>query len=395
MKPAPGLSQVAEAIRRFVKGITLVLLAGLTASGAVYADERWVHPLCKPLATERNGPFVELGDGSLATVDDDALRVSKDEGRTWPEARPLRCGAKPAHVGHVAQILRTRKGSLVLVFLDLDNYKWQWDDAKGGPKNPDSCRLELWAVRSQDEGKTWTDRQRLLDGYNADFTGFVQTRTGRLVVTVEHLTEDPPHWVVCSFSSDDEGKKWKRSNWIDLGGHGHHDGATEPTLAELSDGRLLMLVRTSLDRFWEAFSDDDGRYWRVIRPSSIDASSAPGYLLRLRNGHLALAWNRLNPEGGTCKRAAAPSPASEVPTSWHREELSLAFSADDGKTWTEPVVIAREKGGQVAYPYLFERRPGQLWVFTRYTWDRKGKAAPPVRGCVDEGEFFRETQKKR
>ena len=130
-----------------------------------------------------------------------------------------------------------------------------------------------------------------------------------------------------------------------------------------------------------------------LQPSDLDASSAPGYLLRLRSGRLALAWNRLNPEGGTYRKTAAPSPASEVPTSWHREELSLALSGDDGKTWTKAVVIARQKGGQVAYPYLFERRPGELWVFTRYTWDRQGKAAPPVRLRVEEAAFFRETQK--
>ena len=81
--------------------------------------------------------------------------------------------------------------------------------------------------------------------------------------------------------------------------------------------------------------------------------------------------------------------------SWFREELSLAFSADDGKTWTPGVVIARQKGGQLAYPYLFERRPGELWIFTRYTWDSKGKDAPSLRVRVDENEFLRETQKKR
>ena len=390
--------------RRFVHGrlardcvtaLCLVLWAALTASGQGSGDQRWVHPLCKPLATDRNGPIVDLGDGSLATVDKQGLHVSKDDGRTWSEARPIHSGAELGHAGNVGQIVRTRKGAIVVVYLDFDNYQWQWDDAKGAPARPGSCRLEVWAIRSTDGGKTWTDRQRLLDGYNADFTGFIQTRSGRLVVTLEHLTDDPPRWIVCSFVSDDEGKTWKRSNWIDLGGHGHHDGATEPTLAELSDGRLLMLIRTSLDRFWEAYSDDDGRYWRIIRPSGIDASSSPGYLLRLRSGRLVLAWNRLNPEGGTCRRAPPRSPASEVAISWFREELSLAFSADDGKTWTPGVVIARQKGGQLAYPYLFERRSGQLWIFTRYTWDSKGKDAPSLRVRVDEDEFLRETKKKR
>ncbi|MEW6356045.1 MAG: hypothetical protein AB1696_06965 [Planctomycetota bacterium] len=46
------------------------------------------------------------------------------------------------------------------------------------------------------------------------------------MATVEHLTDDPWRWVVCSFVSDDDGKTWQRSNWIDLDGYGHHDGST-------------------------------------------------------------------------------------------------------------------------------------------------------------------------
>jgi len=42
-------------------------------------------------------------------------------------------------------------------------------------------------------------------------------------------------------------------------------------------------------------------------------------------------------------------------------------SKDDGKTWTKPAVIARRPGGGLSYPYVFERRPGELWVITRYS----------------------------
>jgi len=55
---------------------------------------------------------------------------------------------------------------------------------------------------------------------------------------------------------------------------------------------------------------------------------------------------------------------SEVPVSNHREELSLAFSEDDGKTWTQPVVIARQPGKWLSYPYLFEPAPGVVWLTT-------------------------------
>jgi hypothetical protein len=166
--------------------------------------------------------------------------------------------------------------------------------------------------------------------------------------------------------SADDGKTWRQGNIIDLGGRGDHDGAIEATVAELSNGRLLMLIRTNLDRFWEAYCDDQGRYWREIRPSRIDASSSPGHLLRLASGRLALVWNRLCAEGkGVVRRAAVG--LAETPASWQREELSLAFSADDAQTWSKPVVIARAPGGSLAYPHIFERRPGELWIATHQT----------------------------
>ena len=368
----------------------LLLLALSSATNAETESgqpPRWIHPLCEPLDCTKNGPFVQLDDGTLMIVDGKALRTSTDGGKTWSEPGEVICsGMKLEHVGHVGQPLRTHDGTLVILYLDFDGYNFSWDNEKGAP-NPE-CKLELWAIRSVDGGNTWVDNQLLVGGYNADFMGFIQTSSGRLVATIEHLDPDLKRWVACSFISDDEGKTWRRSNWIDLGGHGHHDGATEPMLVELKDGRLMMLIRTTLGQFWRAYSDDDGRYWRVIEPSGIDASSAPGWLLRLKSGRLALVWNRLNSESkGEWPKSNSTGPASEFPASWHREELSIAFSDDHGKAWTEPVVIAREDAGQLAYPYLLERAPGEIWVFTRYTYHKGGKPAPPVAVSLREVDF--------
>jgi sialidase-1 len=161
----------------------------------------------------------------------------------------------------------------------------------------------------------------------------------------------------------------------------------EPTVAELSDGRLMMLIRTGLDRFWSAYSEDQGRYWRVIQPTNIDASSAPAWLQRLQSGRLVLVWNRLNPEGKTLPKPVSGGQAFEFPALWHREELSIAFSNDDAKTWTTPVVIAREPGAQLAYPYVFEKAPGELWVFTHYTFNVQGKSAPHLAVRISEKDF--------
>ncbi|MER3417242.1 MAG: hypothetical protein C4297_13690 [Gemmataceae bacterium] len=336
-------------------------------------EGRWIHPLCQPLPVNGHGPFVELADGRLATVDSKGFRVSNDDGRTWSEPIPICPGINDKEPASY-HLVRTRSGALVLVYLDFSNYKFSWDAARKEPK--EDCRLEIWAIRSLNEGKTWADRQRLLGGYNANFFGFIQTSQGRLVASVEHLVSDPGRWVVCSLYSDDEGKTWKRSNWIDLGGHGHHDGATEPTVAELSDGRLLMLMRTNLGRFWQAWSEDAGNSWRTVLPSTLSASSAPGHLLRLRSGRLALAWNRADPEGRSYPRIHLPQ-HSQAAASWHREELSLTLSQDDGRTWTKPLVIARQPGGQLSYPYLFERQPGEIWIFAGFAYQSGGKPGLP------------------
>jgi sialidase-1 len=376
--------------------VTLIFVAVLCLADVfAESDERWINPRCTPLECTKNGPFIQFDDGSLMVVDRNRLSTSKDGGKTWSEPGPIIApGMNVEHPGHVGQLLRTRDGTIVIVYVDFTDRFFSWSEEKLAP-NP-GCKLELWVIRSTDGGKTWTDRQRLLDGYNTDFMGLIQTRDGNVVTAVGHLDFEGAHWVTYSFVSKDDGKTWRRSNVIDLGGRGHHDGADEPSLAELSDGRLMMLIRTSLGQFWKAISTDGGHHWRIIKPSGINASSAPGWLLRLKSGRLVFAWNQFKAGpawwGKRFERAAFEFPASS-----HREELSIAFSDDDGQTWTEPVVIARQPGGQLCYPYILERKPGELWVFTRYSFykggvDEKGvaktgKPAPPLAVRLMEADF--------
>ena len=58
----------------------------------------------------------------------------------------------------------------------------------------------------------------------------------------------------------------------------------------------------------------------------------------------------------------------------------MSFSSDDGKTWSTPVVIAREPKKSLAYPRVYERKPGELWVTTM-----QGE----VRRLVRETDFTR------
>jgi len=352
---------------------------------------RWIHPACTPLEISSNGPFVQLDDESLVAIDGNIMRRSSDGGKSWSEGGPpIDEGMDIGNAGHVGQFLRTREGTFVVLFLDYAKLNAAgWNNEKRAP-NPDS-HFALWSIRSTDGGATWTDRQELMGGYNADFMGLIETRDGNVVATMEHQVPELRRWISCSFVSKDSGITWRCSNWIDIGGHGHHDGATEPAVVELTDGRLLMLIRTSLGQFWKAYSSDGGVYWRILQPSGIDASSAPAWILRLSSGRLGLVWNRSRPEGASdWPKYNTPDPTFEYPASVYREELSIAFSEDEGESWTPPRVIAREPGGQLAYPYVHERSPGTLWVFTRFTFDAfdaDRNPLPPLAVEVQESDL--------
>ena len=42
-----------------------------------------------------------------------------------------------------------------------------------------------------------------------------------------------------------------------------------------------------------------------------------------------------------------------------RKVLQVAHSADEGRTWSAPVVIVR---GSATYPFLMEARSGDVWL---------------------------------
>ncbi|NUQ63294.1 MAG: exo-alpha-sialidase [Pirellulales bacterium] len=332
-----------------------------TAVGKMTGTGHWITDGAEELKLPHCGPLVRLGDGRLLVISGGRAFASPDEGKTWEEQSSLLkdAGQYAAAVGRSA--LRTKKGTILVPFMNTKKEKWTWTveqtDAPGAV-------LPTCVVRSTDEGKTWLEPQTLHDDWTGDLSAILQTRSGRIVLTSMRLLHSPGRHTVLTYYSDDEGATWKSSHVLDLGGSGDHDGTMEAALEELTDGRLWMLIRTNWDKFWNAWSDDGGASWRSIAPSRIDASSSPAFLRRLASGRIALVWNRCRPQNVLeIARRGGDGQVSAVPASWHREELSLALSGDDGRTWTDPVVIARKPGGNVSYPYLFEPKPGVLWVF--------------------------------
>ena len=322
-----------------------------------------LEPRVQAMLQIKAAPYTKLANGSALTVEHKFAYITPDNGQTWLDPIPLFPDGPDLEVSNERVLTRTRDGAIILAFMNLNSREWGWDDQKNAPDR--EVRLDVWTIRSLDEGRTWQDAQRIQGGWCGAVRDIIQTASGRVVLTAQVLTDNPPRHVTRTYSSDDDGKTWKPSNILDLGGHGHHDGAIEATIVERRDHRIWMLLRTNLDYFWEAFSDNQGRYWREMRPTKIDASSSPAYLTRLQSGRLVMTWNRLYLEGKntTVRRGGS---RSETLASWERSELSIAFSDDDGQNWTDSVVIARhkDKSKRVSYPWVFERRPGEMWITT-------------------------------
>lgn len=305
--------------------------------------------------------LARLDDGGILTVASNRVYWSGDLGQTW-DSWALNIPGHPGLDIRSPVLCVTENGPIVAVGMEFSTYNWSWNTALNAP-NP-SCALDVWAMRSLDGGKTWVDAQMLLDGYCGAVQDIIQTSTGEVIVPVQPMLYDEARHATRPYVSRDDGLTWEPSDLIDIGGRGHHDGAIEGTLVELEDNRVWMLLRTNLDQFYSVYSSDMGDSWSDLIPSQIDASSSPGYITRLASGRLAMAWNRLYPEGETSYPRMSGQ-YSATPASWMRHELSFVLSENDGQTWSEPVVIARlDEGQRVSYPTIFEPYPGRLWIST-------------------------------
>jgi len=307
-------------------------------------DNVVLDPRATALPGWPHGPFVRLADGGILALSGKNAMVSHDDGASW-QARPVFGADEPFAIRDERAMLRTRDGTIVAIFLNNAVLKYSWDKAANAPL-PD-MHLPTYCLRSRDDGQTWDPPILLYDGWCGCVQDIVQHSGGRLIVPGQELLFDEARHATMPYWSADDGVSWQRTRYLDIGGRGDHAGAIEGTLVELRDGRLWLLLRSYDGFFYESFSDDAGETWTDQRPSSILSTGSPGQLTRLASGRLALVWN--------------PPPAAGYRV---REQLSIAFSGDDGQTWSAPQVIATNQGGRVSYAQVFERTPGELVITT-------------------------------
>ena len=317
----------------------------------------------------RKGNYIRLANGSIFSAFNNTATcgVSTDEGITWTDYF-LFDSAK--YSMFAPAVVQTRKGTIIVGFSNMKELvplNWDADTHCYDP----NAKLPTYITYSKDNGKTWSTPLKLHDEWTGNNRAIVETKDGHVVLSTMIMRNNPGRHCVLTYVSSDDGATWMPSNILDsTSSAGHHAGLMEAAIIQLNDGRLWMLIRTNWDYFYESFSSDNGLTWSAYQKTNIDASSSPGALIRLQSGRLVLAWNRLYHEGkNEITRRGGDKNLCEVATSWQRDELSLMYSDDDGKTWSTPIIVAGNKtppvsGTNTGYPLLFEQSKGVIWIFS-------------------------------
>lgn len=151
-------------------------------------------------------------------------------------------------------------------------------------------------------------------------------------------------WVEISL---DQGRTWKKYGPITFPGTNY--GIIQPSVWEVKPGQLKMLVRATkqIGFICEATSDDGGRTWSPARRTALPNPNSGLDAVKMHNGTVALVYNH---------------------TANGRSPLNIAFSRDDGSTWSAPWVL-EDGPGEYSYPAIIQTSDRLLHI--TYTWRRQ------------------------
>ena len=341
----------------------LCVCAFLAATSALAMDPSiTLHPNAETFPSPYPGPFVRAADNSIVTLAGADAHWSVDEGKTWETTNAI---DPEKYQALDFSIVRAKDDSLVIAF---DNGK----ELKSGRWNEGSpSEWEIPSTRSE-------RRQRAnLVGASSRPTrlGRRPPRYGYPEIGSYRLGDNgdqPWNHVIPVYYSDDNGRSWAKTQTITMEGSkiNDHDGAMEPKLLEKEDGSVYMLIRTTKGTFYRSISTDAGETWSKPESTGIENNNSFGELAKLSDGRWVLVWNR-DEKFPAFNYEPDPNDwiVEDMSYSWikRRNKLSIAFSADEGKTWSEPVVLASTPNEKIwiAYAIFFEQEPGLFWIATQ------------------------------
>jgi predicted neuraminidase len=250
--------------------------------------------------------------------------------------------------------------------------------------------MELW---SDDHGKTWSKPQVAFSKPGA-FTRqpVVVMDDGAWLLPMFYTPTAgiakgaETHYSVMEISSD-SGKHWRECR---VPGS---EGLVHPSVVKVGKNAYVGFFRSRFADWVYRATSSDGCTWTTPEKTELPNNNASIQVTRLKDGHLAIAFNNSSgPEG------------PKVGKTGPRVPLSVALSEDNGVTWTavrdlergeagsngEKHFPAREGRDEYSYPAIIQIADGKLVV--AYTYRRTGIKAVEfredwIKGGTSNGKF--------
>ncbi len=225
------------------------------------------------------------------------------------------------------QVILSGDGEITSVFVKREDLDRETVAKVGLPRY-----LDVWI--QQATLASVSQPKMIWRGYNGSQMEYQQLPGGRIIVPFgsfqPHAKPVPPtgrHKTVIQYS-DDNGATWTESESkltapCYPGFNGNNEGACEPAIERLQDGRIWMLMRTQAGFLYQSYSSDNGTTWQVANASRFHTSTGPPNIMRHKNGWLVVCWNN-------CEM---PARAAGQGVYGGRDALHIAVSDDEGKTW--------------------------------------------------------------
>ncbi|MDP4223141.1 MAG: sialidase family protein [Bacteroidota bacterium] len=203
---------------------------------------------------------------------------------------------------------------------------------------------EWWGelIISDDEGISWSMTHKLPEG----IIGPVKNKPVLLknnMLLCPSSTENEG-WRVHMEMTSDNGVSWERTSAL----NDRSIAVIQPTILKYSSGKLQILCRSSQGKIFTSWSEDNGKSWTKLVPTSLPNPNSGIDAVTLRDYRQLVIYNHLIAD---------------------RNMLNIAVS-DDGINWKAAVLLENDvKGSEFSYPAVIESHDDKVHI--TYTWNRK------------------------
>jgi alpha-L-rhamnosidase len=207
-----------------------------------------------------------------------------------------------------------------------------------------------WMMRSKDNGKTWSKREALPEGFLGPIKNKPELINGVLLCP---SSTEKNGWKAHIEYTIDFGKTWTKSEAIN---DGKTIQAIQPSILKYADGRLQILCRSRNTTLNESWSTDGGKTWSEMKASPLPNNNSGTDAVTLKDGRQLLVYNHLLPDAGWVNGKGPRTP------------LNVAISKD-GKQWMAALVLEDSPISQYSYPSVIQSKDGLVHIV--YTWRRE------------------------